>query len=59
MRKYPQRYKNRVRGYLHKLTTDLARGFKDYEHGFEDLDKQRMFNVKNIIELFLSKIGNR
>ncbi len=44
MQKFSQRYRNRIGDYLHKLTTDLARGFKDYEHGFEDLDKRGMFN---------------
>jgi len=44
MKKYSERHRNRVRDFLHKLTTKLAREFKDYEHGFEDLNKQGMFN---------------
>ena len=44
MQKYSQRYRNRVKDFLHKLTAKLANEFKDYEHGFEDLDKQGMYN---------------
>jgi len=43
MQKYSQRYRNRVKDFLHKLTTKLANEFKDYDHGFENLEKQRMF----------------
>ena len=43
MEKYSKRYGNRVRDFLHKLTTEIAERFKDYEHGFEDLEKQGMF----------------
>jgi len=43
MQKYSKRYKNRVNDFLHKLTTGLANEFKDYEHGFENLEKQGMY----------------
>jgi len=43
MQKYSEREKNRVKDFLHKLTTKLAKEFKDYEHGFENLNKQGMF----------------
>jgi len=43
MQKYSQRYRNRIKDFLHKLTTRLANEFKDYEHGFENLEKQGMF----------------
>mgnify|MGYP000117784666 CR=1 FL=1 len=60
MQKYSQRYRNKVKDFLHKLTAKLANEFKDYEHGFENLEKQGMFvDVKHTIELFPNKIGSR
>ena len=44
LRKYSAREVNRVRDFLHKLTTKLVEEFKDYEHGFENLEKQGMYN---------------
>lgn len=55
MEKYSSRYKNRVKDYLHKLTTNLAREFKDYEHGFEDLEKQGMFGKRKTHNRVISK----
>jgi len=43
-RKYNAREVNRVKDFLHKLTTKLVEEFKDYEHGFENLEKQGMYN---------------
>jgi putative transposase len=42
--KYSKREGNRAKDYIHKLTTFIARGFKGYIHGFEDLRKDRMLN---------------
>ena len=55
MRKYSQRYRNRVKNFLHKLTTKLANKFKDYEHGFENLEKQGMFGGCKIHNRVVSK----
>jgi len=61
MQKYSSRYRNKVKDFLHKLTTELANEFRDYEHGFENLEKER--NVwkmqKQRIGLSPSKIGSR
>ena len=43
MQKYSLRYRSRVKDFLHKLTTELANEFGDYEHGFENLEKRGMF----------------
>jgi len=42
--KYSRRERNRVRDYLHKLTTFMAKEFRGYTHGFEDLRKSGMLN---------------
>ena len=42
--KHGRREKNRAKDFVHKLTTKLARGFPNAIHGFEDLDKQGMYN---------------
>ena len=55
MQKYSQRYRNRVKDFLHKLTTMLAKEFKDYEHGFENLEKQGMFGRCKIHNRVVSK----
>jgi len=55
MQKYSQRYRNRVKDFLHKLTTKLAKEFKDYEHGFENLEKQGMFGKCKIHNRVVSK----
>ena len=55
MQKYSQRYRNRVKDFLHKLTTKLANEFKDYEHGFEDLDKQGMYSKRRTHNRVISK----
>jgi len=55
MRKYSQRYRNRVKDFLHKLTTKLAKKFKDYEHGFENLEKQGMFTKRKTHNRVVSK----
>ncbi|GBC73526.1 hypothetical protein HRbin04_00929 [archaeon HR04] len=41
--KYSKREKNRSKDFIHKLTTFLAKKFKGYAHGFEDLNKKGMF----------------
>ena len=55
MEKYSRRYRNRVKDFLHKLTTKLAEEFRDYEHGFEDLDKRGMFNKKKTHNRVISR----
>ena len=55
MQKYSQRYRNRVKDFLHKLTTKLANEFKDYEHGFENLEKQGMFTKRKTHNRVISK----
>jgi len=55
MEKYSKRYRNRVRDFLHKLTTEIAENFKDYEHGFEDLEKQGMFTKRKTHNRVISK----
>ena len=55
MQKYSQRYRDRVKDFLHKLTTKLANEFKDYEHGFENLEKQGMFTKRKTHNRVISK----
>jgi len=55
MQKYSQRYRDGVKDFLHKLTTMLAKEFKDYEHGFENLEKQGMFGKCKIHNRVISK----
>ena len=55
MRKYSERERNRVRDFLHKLTTNLAKEFKDYEHGFENLEKWGMYGKKKTHNRVISK----
>jgi len=55
MQKYSQRYRKRVKDFLHKLTTKLANEFKDYEHGFENLEKQGMFTKRKTHNRVISK----
>jgi putative transposase len=40
--RYSRRERDRVNDCIHKLTTSLAREFKGYVHGFEDLKKSGM-----------------
>ncbi|MEM1674823.1 MAG: transposase [Candidatus Bathyarchaeia archaeon] len=42
--KYSRRERNRARDFIHKLTTFLSREYEGYIHGFEILEKKRMFN---------------
>ena len=42
MERYSKRERNRSKDFIHKLTTSLAREFKGYVHGFEDLKKSGM-----------------
>ncbi len=46
--KYSRRERNMAKDLLHKSTTILAREFKGYVHGFEDLEKRRMFTYSKI-----------
>ena len=39
-----ERERNRVRDYIYKLTTEIARRYGGYTHVFEDLEKEGMFN---------------
>ena len=55
MQKYSARERNRVKDFLQKLTTRLAKEFKDYEHGFEDLEKQEMFDKRKTRNRVISK----
>jgi len=38
------RERNRARNFIHKLTTQLAKVLPNTKHGFEDLEKQGMYN---------------
>jgi putative transposase len=42
--KYSRREKNRAKDFLHKLTEEISREFKNHIHGFEELRKKNMFN---------------
>ena len=42
--KHGKREKNRARDFIHKLTTQLSKMFPNAVHGFEDLNKQGMYN---------------
>ncbi len=42
--KYSKRERNRVRDFIHKLTTFLSRKYEGYIHGFENLKKESMFS---------------
>jgi len=42
--KYSKREKDRAKDFIHKLTTSIARKFKNHIHGFEGLRKNRMLN---------------
>ena len=44
--KHGKRERNRVRDFIHKLTTQLARTFLNTEHGFEDLEKYGMYGKR-------------
>ncbi|MBS7288125.1 MAG: transposase [Candidatus Freyarchaeota archaeon] len=44
LEKYSNRERNRVRDFIHKITTMISKTFKDYVHGFEDLNKEKMLN---------------
>ena len=44
--KHGGREGNRAKDFIHKLTTELARKFPNTEHGFEDLEKQGMYNKR-------------
>ena len=44
--RHGKREKNRVKDFIHKLTTQLAKIFPNVEHGFEDLEKQGMFDKR-------------
>ncbi|MCD6464884.1 transposase [Candidatus Bathyarchaeota archaeon] len=44
--KHGKRERNRANDFIHKLTTELARIFPNVEHGFEDLEKQGMYNKR-------------
>ena len=55
MQKYSQRYRNRVKDFLHKLTTKLANEFKDYKHGFGGLEKRGMFTKRKTHNRVISK----
>ncbi|MHA1607477.1 MAG: zinc ribbon domain-containing protein [Candidatus Freyarchaeota archaeon] len=44
--RHGKREKNRVKDFIHKLTTELTKIFPNVEHGFEDLEKQGMFDKR-------------
>ncbi|MHA1607531.1 MAG: RNA-guided endonuclease InsQ/TnpB family protein, partial [Candidatus Freyarchaeota archaeon] len=44
--RHGRREKNRAKDFIHKLTTELAKVFPSVEHGFEDLEKQGMYNKR-------------
>jgi len=44
LEKYSKREKDRAKDFIHKLTTSIARKFKGYIHGFENLRKDKMLN---------------
>ncbi|MBS7288318.1 MAG: transposase, partial [Candidatus Freyarchaeota archaeon] len=43
LEKYSNRERNRVRDFIHKVARVIAEAFKGYVHGFEDLNKEKMF----------------
>ncbi|MBS7288712.1 MAG: transposase, partial [Candidatus Freyarchaeota archaeon] len=43
LEKYSRRERNRARDFIHKVTRVIAETFKGYVHGFEDLNKEKMF----------------
>lgn len=53
--KHGERERNRARDFIHKLTTQLAKVFPNVEHGFEDLEKQGMYNKR--INIYLRMCG--
>jgi len=44
LRRLRMRERNRVRDYIYKLTTEIARRYGGYIHVFEDLEKEGMYN---------------
>jgi len=44
LKKINKREKDKVRDFIYKFTTELAREFSDYIHVFEDLNKEVMYN---------------
>jgi len=44
--KHGKRERNRANDFIHKLTKELAGIFPNVEHGFEDLEKQGMFDKR-------------
>jgi len=44
LQKYSKRERNRAKDFVHKLTKEISREFKNYVHGFEDLRKKNMFS---------------
>jgi putative transposase len=44
LRKYSKRERARAGDLVHKITTELARTFQGFEHVFERMEKERMFN---------------
>ncbi len=55
MDKYSKRHRNRVCDFLHKLITEIVKRFKDYEHDFEDLEKQGMFTKRKTHNRVISR----
>ena len=53
--KHGLRERNRARDFVHKLTTRLARMFPNVIHGFEDLEKQRMYGSSRKYNRDISK----
>ncbi|MBS7288893.1 MAG: transposase, partial [Candidatus Freyarchaeota archaeon] len=43
LEKYSNREKNRAKDFIHKVTRVIAEAFRGYVHGFEDLNKEKMF----------------
>lgn len=44
LKKLSKREKDRVRDFIYKFTTEIAREFQDYIHVFENLNKEAMYN---------------
>ncbi|MCD6490699.1 MAG: RNA-guided endonuclease InsQ/TnpB family protein [Candidatus Njordarchaeia archaeon] len=44
LKKLSKRERDKVRDFIYKFTTEIAREFQDYVHVFEDLNKEAMYN---------------
>jgi len=57
LQKYSKRERNRAKDFVHKLTKEISRDFKNYVHGFEDLRKKNMFNYSRTHNRRIAKMN--